>query len=118
MGLELKKLSFLGLKFGKPSILRVRNREIELVGVRTRQTELVGVITRETELFGVRTRETKLLRDNDVTWMGVETNAKQNDQFMSMQDMVHDVVTQHELCHLSNSNNMEETLNEGVARRR
>ncbi|WVZ22184.1 hypothetical protein V8G54_000728 [Vigna mungo] len=51
--------------------------------------------------------------DNDVTLRGVQM---ESEQFMMMEDMVHDALMQREPCQASNSSNVEEALNEETQR--
>ncbi|WVZ20245.1 hypothetical protein V8G54_007567 [Vigna mungo] len=44
--------------------------------------------------------------------MGVETEGEANNQFMTMENIVHDALMQHEACQASNLDNIEEAPNE------
>ncbi|BAT79263.1 hypothetical protein VIGAN_02211700, partial [Vigna angularis var. angularis] len=53
---------------------------------------------------------------NHESWMAVETERGQINQFQTMEDMVHDALRQNESCQASTSNNIEEAPNEETQR--
>ncbi|XP_047170715.1 uncharacterized protein LOC124839018, partial [Vigna umbellata] len=54
--------------------------------------------------------------ENHESWMGVETKGDPINQFMTMEDMVHDALRQNESCQATTSKKIEEASNEDTQR--